>query len=105
MRRMKHTMRSVINRIRSAAQSAARSAVGLRPVPARAAGFLLLSFVFTVLPPGKSGSVAGRVNWRLEKTSGEKPAPRGAGKWVPVVNELILFGGFKECFDKTKCDH
>jgi len=45
------------------------------------------------------------VNWKLEKTTGEKPAPRGAGKWIPVGNKIVAIGGFYECFDKTKCDH
>lgn len=46
-----------------------------------------------------------RVDWRLENTTGEKPSARGGGKWVPVGKQLVLFGGFRECFDKTKCDH
>src|SRR5262249_34566370 len=40
-----------------------------------------------------------------EQVSGDKPTARGAGKWVPVGNELVMFGGFMECFDKTKCEH
>ncbi|HXG68629.1 MAG TPA: kelch repeat-containing protein [Blastocatellia bacterium] len=47
----------------------------------------------------------GRVDWRLEKTTGERPSARGAGKWVALGNKLVAFGGFIECFDKSKCDH
>lgn len=46
-----------------------------------------------------------RVDWRLEKTTGEKPAPRGGGKLIAIGNKLVQFGGFMECFDKSKCDH
>lgn len=56
-------------------------------------------------PPAAVPAPAQRADWTLEKTAGEVPAARGAGKWVAVGNQLILFGGFKECFDKTKCDH
>src|SRR5262249_43763439 len=55
--------------------------------------------------PGPATKQAGAVNWKLEKTTGEKPAPRGAGKWIPVGNKIVAIGGFYECFDKTKCDH
>jgi N-acetylneuraminic acid mutarotase len=43
----------------------------------------------------------------LEKTTGEKPAPRGAGKWVAIGNKLVAIGGFRECFDRNKpgCEH
>jgi hypothetical protein len=53
---------------------------------------------------GRAASV-GRVDWRLEKTTGDRPSPRGAGKWIAVGNKLVMFGGFMECFDKAKCDH
>jgi N-acetylneuraminic acid mutarotase len=45
------------------------------------------------------------VDWRLEKTTGDAPSPRDGGKLVAVGNKLVAFGGFLECFDKTKCEH
>lgn len=60
-------------------------------------------------PPQQSesatGEAVGSVDWRTEDVSGDIPQERGAGKLVAVGDQLILFGGFKECFDKTKCDH
>ncbi len=59
-----------------------------------------------VAAPSNEGMMRAKpVDWRLEKSTGEKPAARGAGKWVAVGNKLVFFGGFKECFDKSKCDH
>src|SRR5713101_5233166 len=45
------------------------------------------------------------VDWRLEKTTGDAPSPRDGGKLVAVGNKLVAFGGFLECFDKSKCEH
>ncbi|MGH9903213.1 MAG: hypothetical protein ACRD68_15505, partial [Pyrinomonadaceae bacterium] len=49
--------------------------------------------------------IARRVNWRLEKTTGDRPSARGAGKLVAVGSKLVAFSGFYECFDKSKCEH
>lgn len=46
-----------------------------------------------------------RVNWRLEKTTGDKPSARGGGKMVAVGNKLVVLYGFFECFEQTKCEH
>jgi N-acetylneuraminic acid mutarotase len=48
-----------------------------------------------------------KADWRREPTTGDKPSARGAGKWVALGNKLVMFGGFKECFDKdqAECDH
>jgi N-acetylneuraminic acid mutarotase len=45
------------------------------------------------------------VNWKLEKTTGDKPSARGGGKMVAVGNKLVVLYGFFECFEKTKCEH
>jgi len=68
-----------------------------------AAGLLMAACSNT--PHATVTAPVGRVDWIQEKTTGEVPAARGAGKWVAVGNQLVLFGGFKECFDKSKCDH
>jgi len=54
---------------------------------------------------GGPAQTAKRVDWRLEKTTGDKPSARGGGKLVAIGNRLIMFAGFTECFDKAKCDH
>jgi hypothetical protein len=70
-----------------------------------------LSFLFPFTPWSRSAAQAAddhatkRVDWRLEKTTGDKPSARGAGKWVPVGNKLVMYGGFYECFDKNQCEH
>jgi galactose oxidase-like protein len=46
-----------------------------------------------------------RVDWRLEKTRGDRPSARGGGKMVAVGNKLVVLYGFFECFEQTKCEH
>src|SRR5262249_52082695 len=60
------------------------------------AGASLVSEAWT--EPGHVTGRAVTVNWKLEKTTGEKPAPRGAGKWIPVGTRIVAIGGFYECF-------
>ena len=64
----------------------------------------ILSICLVLALAGDTGA-ADRVDWRLEKTTGDKPSARGGGKWVAIGNKLVMFGGFRECFDKNKCDH
>lgn len=64
----------------------------------------ILPFCFALAMVSVTGT-ADRVDWRLEKTTGDKPSARGAGKWVAVGKKLVMFGGFRECFDKNKCEH
>ncbi|HKZ79890.1 MAG TPA: kelch repeat-containing protein [Pyrinomonadaceae bacterium] len=45
------------------------------------------------------------IDWRLEKTTGDKPSARGGGKMVAVGNRLVVLYGFFECFEETKCEH
>jgi N-acetylneuraminic acid mutarotase len=85
----------------------------LAPVQIAASAAVLSNAGLFDLSDGNAPSTAapaasasdGVINWRLEKTTGEKPAPRGGGKWVAIGKKLYTFGGFRECFDKTKCDH
>jgi len=71
------------------------------------------SFLCAVGTAGSRGRVAASsvfepaasIEWRQEKTTGDVPSARGGGKLVPVGNVLVLYGGFKECFDKNKCEH
>lgn len=70
----------------------------------------VLSLFLFPLAPGSDHSTeaaaqARRVNWRLEKTTGDNPSARGGGKWVALGTKLVMFGGFYECFDKDKCEH
>ena len=62
-----------------------------------------MSFIPIVAQGKSKGSK--QVDWRLEKTTGDKPSPRGGGKLIAMGNKLIEFAGFMECFDKSKCDH
>ncbi len=81
------------------------NAIGFLPALVSIAVFVFLSFTFA---PHKAFTFpAKQVDWKLEKTTGEKPAARGAGKWVAVGSKLVFFAGFKECFDKNRpgCDH
>lgn len=71
-------------------------------VSACSRGLLFLCFVLALV--GATGA-ADRIDWRLEKTTGDKPSERGGGKWVALGNKLVMFGGFRECFDKNKCEH
>ncbi len=48
---------------------------------------------------------AKQVNWRLERTTGDKPSARGGGKMVAVGNQLVVLYGFLECFEKERCEH
>lgn len=45
------------------------------------------------------------LDWQLVRTTGERPSARGAGKMVAIGDMLVMFGGFYECFEKTKCEH
>lgn len=47
---------------------------------------------------------AGR-GWDTELQTGEEPSARGAGVMRHLGDELVLFGGFNECFDETSCEH
>jgi galactose oxidase-like protein len=76
------------------------------------AGSLLYLFGSAILPAANANAPlpdvdapATVVDWRLEKTSGDVPTARGGGKLVSVGNLLVMYGGFKECFDKNKCEH
>lgn len=71
---------------------------------APACAFAVLSVLFAFALVRDTGA-ADRVDWRLEKTTGDIPSARGAGKLVAVGNKLVMFGGFRECFDKNKCEH
>jgi ketosteroid isomerase-like protein/N-acetylneuraminic acid mutarotase len=46
-----------------------------------------------------------RLDWQLVRTTGDKPSARGGGKLVAIGDTLMMFSGFYECFDKTKCEH
>jgi len=54
---------------------------------------------------GVSKRLARQIDWRLEKTTGDRPSARGGGKMVAVGNRLVVLYGFFECFEKTKCEH
>jgi len=85
-----------------------------------AASFILLSLIISISrnevvavaehsstllnTPANRPSTKG-VNWKLEKTSGDKPSARGGGKLVAVGNQLVVLYGFFECFELTKCEH
>ena len=43
--------------------------------------------------------------WTLVPTTGEKPLDRNGGKMVEIGGKLVLFAGFKECFDESSCEH
>ena len=92
--------------------------IGVAFVPARrlvlgvllAAGSLLYVFGTAISPGAKASgqdhaAPTAVVDWRLEKTSGDAPSARGGGKLVSVGNLLVMYGGFRECFDKNKCEH
>ncbi|HKA19656.1 MAG TPA: kelch repeat-containing protein [Blastocatellia bacterium] len=83
----------------------------VRILPSAVGSFLIVFGTAILLPArayassGEANAPSAAVDWRLEKTSGDIPSARGGGKLVSVGNLLVMYGGFKECFDKNKCEH
>lgn len=43
--------------------------------------------------------------WQVVPSNGTVPSNRGGGQMREINGQLILFGGYDECFDENSCEH